>query len=356
MHKAIALAKRAEGLTRPNPPVGAVIVAHNEIIGSGYHHKAGSAHAEVLAIKSAGQQKCEGATIYVTLEPCSTHGRTPPCTDAIINAGIKKVIVGTLDPNPQHAGRGIKILRKAGLEVLVNIAGSDAKELLAPFAKWIMTNRPLVSLKLGVTLDGHIADAGYKSQWITGSKSRQRVQQLRKRADAVMVGSGTVCIDNPSLLCRLRKKPVALRIIVDSTGKTPLSSKVVTDGFADKTIIATTKKCSKKKIDTYKKLGADVWVLPAMKDKVSLKSLITKLGRYGIMNVLCEGGGVLAEALVKADLVDEYLVFMAPKVLGGQAVPAFGGSGWKLGGEPNLKFTDIEKLGDDIFIRAIKGK
>ena len=353
MLKAIALAKRAEGITRPNPPVGAIVVSDGKVIGSGYHHKAGSAHAEVLAIKSAGLDKCKNTTIYVTLEPCSTYGCTPPCTEAIINAGIKRVVIGTCDPNPLHGGRGIKILRKAGIEVTSNVAGDAAEQLLAPFANWITTNRPLLSLKLGMTLDGRIADAGYKSQWITGKKSRQKVQQLRRRADAVMVGSGTVCADNPSLLCRLRKNPAALRVIVDSTGKTPLNAKVLTDGFAEKTIIATTKKCSDRRINAYTKLGAEVWILPTSKEKVSLKSLITRLGKTGVMNVLCEGGGVLAESLVKTNLIDEYLIFMAPKLLGGKAIPAFGGTGWKLGVEPRLLFTDIEKLGDDIFIRAV---
>ena len=356
MLKAIALARRAEGMTRPNPPVGAVIVANGTIIGQGYHHKAGGPHAEVLAIKSAGLDKCKNATIYVTLEPCSTHGRTPPCTDAIIKAGIKRVIIGIRDPNPQHAGRGVRILRRAGIEVSINVALEEATELLAPFAKWITTKRPLLSLKLGMTLDGRIADENYKSQWITGKESRQQVQQLRKRADAVMVGSGTTCADDPSLLCTLRKNPSALRVIVDSTGKTPVTAKVLTDGFADKTVIATTKNCSLKKIDAYRKLGAEVWVMPAAKGKISIKSLLTRLGKNGVMNVLCEGGGVLAEALVKADVVDEYLIFMAPKLLGGKAVPAFGGVGWHLGKEPELQFTDIKQLGADIFIRAVKGK
>ncbi len=355
MLKAVALARRAEGMTRPNPPVGAVVVSNGEIIGRGYHHKAGGAHAEVLAIKSAGLDKCKNAAIYVTLEPCSTYGRTPPCTETIIAAGIKRVVIGVTDPNPLHAGRGIKILRKAGIAVDVNVAHDEAEELLAPFAKWIMTKRPLLSLKLGMTLDGRIADAAYKSQWITGAKARQQVQQLRRRADAVMVGGGTLCADNPSLLCRLRKKPAALRVIVDSTGKTPLTAKVLTDGFAEHTIIATTKECSDKRISAYEKLGTEVWILPTAKGQVSLKSLITRLGKAGVMNVLCEGGGVLAESLVKSKLVDEYLIFMAPKILGGKAIPAFGGTGWKLGGEPNLKFTDVEKLGDDIFIRAVKG-
>ncbi len=355
MQKAISLAKRAEGMTCPNPPVGAVVVCDGKVIGAGYHKKAGTPHAEVLAIKSAGIDNCKNATIYVTLEPCSTYGRTPPCTEAIIDAGFQRVVVGICDPNPQHAGYGIDILRKAGITVDVNILKDAAKELLAPFAKLITTNHPLVSLKLGMTLDGRIADANYKSQWITGAKARQRVQKLRKRADAIMVGCGTVCADNPSLLCRLRKSPVALRVIVDSTGKTPLTSKILTDGFADKTVIATTKRCPEKQIDAYNKLGADVWVMPSIKDKVSLKSLMTKLGKYGVMNVLCEGGGVLAEALAKSNLVDEYLIFMAPKILGGQAIPAFGGLGWKLGKEPGLEFTDVERVGADLFIRAVKG-
>ena len=356
MLKAIALAKRAEGATRPNPPVGALVVAGGNVIGTGYHHKAGGPHAEILAIKSAGLQKCKNATIYVTLEPCSTHGRTPPCTDAIIKAGIKRVVIALRDPNPQHAGRGVRILRRAGIEVTIDVALEEASALLAPFAKWITTGRPLLSLKLGMTLDGNIADKNYKSQWITGKESRQQVQQLRKRADAIMVGSGTVSADNPSLLCTLRKNTSALRVIVDSAGKTPVTAKVLTDGFADKTVIATTKSCSLKKIDAYRKLGAEVWVMPAAKGKVSIKSLLAKLGKNGVMNVLCEGGGILAEALVKADVVDEYLIFMAPKLLGGKAVPAFGGVGWHLGKEPELQFVDTKRVGKDLFIRAVKGK
>ncbi len=355
MRQALKLAEYGEGLTRPNPPVGAVVVAGGKVIGKGWHKKPGSAHAEILAIKSAGAENCRGATIYVTLEPCSTYGRTPPCTEAIISAGFKRVVIALSDPNPRHAGRGIMILRKAGIAVDVNVEREAAERILAPFAKWIIHKRPFVSLKMGMTVDGRIADAGGKSQWITGVHARKRVQLLRKRADVVMVGVGTVIADNPSLLCRLRKKPAALRVIVDTNGKTPLKSKVLTDGFSDKTIIATTDKCPVSKLNLFRKTGADVWVLPASEGKVSLKSLMVRLGKSGIMNVLCDGGGVLAESLVKSDLVDEYLFFIAPKLLGGMAVPVFNGRGWRLSNAANLKFTDMERTGEDIFIRAVKG-
>ena len=352
MQRALALARKGEGRTHPNPPVGAVLTVKGKIVGEGFHKKAGMPHAEVEAIRSSSINTRNG-TLYVTLEPCSTIGKTPACTVAIINAGIKRVVVGVKDPNPKHYGRGIRALRKAGVKVEMSKNHDAANELIAPFATWVLTGRPLVTLKLGMTIDGRIADSTGKSQWITGSKSRSAVQNLRKRVDAVIVGCGTAVTDDPSLLSDGRRDDSLRRVIVDSTGRLPFASKVLNDGNAASTILATTKKCPASRVIKYEAKGAEVWVLQSSGGGVSIPRLISRLGKEGLTHVLCEGGGELAYSLIKANAVDEYIFFIAPKVLGGTcSVPAVGGTGWMLDNVPELDFTMIEKLGRDVMLKA----
>lgn len=325
MQRALVLARLGEGLTRPNPPVGAVLVQNGRIISEGFHKKAGGPHAEVNCLKPVSGN-LESAILYVTLEPCSTYGRTPPCTDLILARGIRHVVIGAKDPNPAHAGRGIRILRRAGVEVITGICRAEAEALIAPFAKRILTGMPYVTLKLAATLDGKIADASGKSKWITGPQARAKVQELRRSADAIMVGAGTVRADNPSLLPRPAKGRVPWRVIIGSDiSKT---SKVLTDEAADRTLVM----------------------------NGSLKKILRELGELGVMHVLCEGGGELAGALVRAGLVDEFALFVAPSLLGGDGIPMFGKKGWPLIKMPLLNFQALEKCGKDVFIRALPVK
>lgn len=322
MQRALALARRGEGLTRPNPPVGAVLVQNGKIIAEGFHKKAGGPHAEVNCLKSA-IGNLQSAILYVTLEPCSTYGRTPPCTDLILAHGISRVVIGAKDPNPAHAGRGIRILRHAGVEVITGVCRAEAELLIAPFSKLILTGRPYVTLKLASTLDGRIADASGKSKWITGPQARAKVQELRRSADAIMVGAGTVRSDDPSLLPRPAKGRMPWRVIVGSTLQA--NAKVLTDEAADQTLV----------------MGG------------SLKKILCDLGKHGVMHVLCEGGGELAGSLVRAGLVDEFALFVAPSMLGGDGIPLFGAKGWPLTKMPLLSFQTLEKCGKDVFIRAL---
>ena len=327
MHRALALARRGEGLTRPNPPVGAVLVQDGKIIAEGFHKKAGGPHAEVNCLKSAiGNHK--SAILYVTLEPCSTFGRTPPCTDLILARGIRRVVIGAKDPNPAHAGRGVRILRRAGVEVITGVCRAEAQALIAPFSKLILTGLPYVTLKLAATIDGRIADVSGKSKWITGPQARAKVQELRRSVDAIMVGAGTVRADDPSLLPRPAKGRTPWRVIVGSTLQA--NAKVLRDEAAEQTLVM----------------------------NGPLKKILRDLGSRGVMHVLCEGGGELAGSLVRAGLVDEFALFVAPSLLGGDGVPMFGKKGWPLTKMPLLSFRTLEKCGKDVFIRAmpVRGK
>ena len=352
MTEALRLARLGEGLTRPNPPVGAVVVRRGRRVGSGYHRKAGGPHAEVYALRQAGVH-ARGATLYVTMEPCSTWGRTPPCTEAIIKAGVKKVVVAIPDPNPRHAGMGIRLLRRAGVEVVSGMGAEEARVMLAPFASAMLRRRPYVTLKLAESLDGRIADRRGCSKWITGSKARALVQGVRRRADAVMVGAGTVLKDDPSLLPRPGKGRKPFRVIVDAVGKLPPSRRVFEDEAALQTILATTSRCSTRRQSEYAAQGAQVWVLPSAGGGVSLPALMTALRGIGVLHVLCEGGAELAASLIRAKLVDEWILFIAPVVMGGDGVAAVGGVGWPLANVPRMRIIETRQVGDDVVIRAV---
>ncbi len=290
--RAIGLAEAFVGQTSPNPPVGAVCVRDGVLLGEGAHQGAGLPHAEVNALAPVADAR--GATLYVTLEPCSTTGRTPPCCDLILARGIARVVVGCLDPNPKHAGRGIELLRAQGVEVLIaeGEIAERCKQLVAPFVKAVTTGVPYVRLKLALTLDGFVADRTGTSRWITGAEARAYVQGLRSRVDAVMVGAGTVRADHPSLQPHLPEAPQKWRVLIDR------HEPIAAADIDARTLVAT------------RDLGYDG------KD---LRVMLQALCRRGVNDVLCEGGGVLAGALLEAGLVDELLLIYAPKVLGDAA-------------------------------------
>lgn len=351
MEEALRLARLGEGLTRPNPPVGAVVVRGSRRVGSGWHRRAGGPHAEIHALRQAGRQ-AQGATLYVTLEPCSTWGRTPPCTEAIIAAGIVRVVAAMADPNPRHAGRGFRVLRRAGIEVERGPCAAAARDLLAPFTSSMLRQRPFVTLKLAESLDGRIADSQGRSKWISGSTSRGIVQALRRRADAVLVGSGTVLKDDPTLLPRPDRGRRPYRVIVDASGRVPVSSKVLTDEASSRTILATTKRCPVECRAAYGAGGARVLVLPASGRGVSLPALMKSLQKLGVLHLLCEGGGELAASLVNGHLVDELVMFVAPILIGGAGRTTLAGPGWPLARAPRFTPVETRRVGQDILIRA----
>lgn len=350
MAEALRLAGLGEGLTRPNPPVGAVVVRGGKVVGHGYHRRAGGPHAEVYALRQAGRL-AKGATLYVTLEPCSTWGRTPPCTDAIIASGVKRVVAAVRDPNPRHAGRGFRLLRRAGIAVEVGVRGREANELIAPFASCLLLNRPFVTVKLAVSVDGRIADATGRSKWISGEASRREVQAMRRRSDAVMVGAGTVLADDPSLLPRPAKGRKPFRVVVDSRGHVSPKASVFRNQAAGRTIVATTRRCAAVRCVGYEEAGGTVWTLPGVAGGVSLAALMRRLAGAGVMRVLVEGGGALAEALFKAECVDELVLFVAPRILGGRGVSSIGGGGWLLPRAPRLHMMEMRRVDCDLLVR-----
>ena len=352
MARALEQARRGEGLTRPNPAVGAVVVRDGRVVGEGYHRRAGGPHAEVVALRRAGA-KARGATIYVTFEPCCTWGRTPPCTDAIAAAGIRRVVVSVRDPNPRHAGRGLDVLRKRGITVEEGVLADEGRRLLAPFAKWITTGRPYVTLKLGMTVDGLLADAVGASRWITGAKARREVHQLRRRVDAILVGRRTVALDDPSLLPMpsMGRKP--LRVIVDPSGRLSLRHRVFVDGLAEQTLVVTSAASSARYRNGLRRRGVAIASLRSSQGRIAPGQLLRAIGKRGVLHLLCEGGGELAESLIRAGAVDEFWFFVAPRLLGGQGVRAVAGRGWPLARCPRLRFVEHRPVGDDILIRAV---
>ena len=354
MQRALALARRGEGLTRPNPAVGAVVVRQGRVVGEGFHRKAGGPHAEVLALRRAGP-RARGATLYVTLEPCSTWGRTPPCTEAILAAGIRRVVAAVRDPNPHHAGRGFAILRRRGVAVTEQIGAEEAADLLAPFATWITTGRPRVVLKLGQTLDGRIADARGRSRWITGPEARRQVQDLRRRSDAILVGRATAELDDPGLLPVPARGRCPWRVVLDSRGRLPLSHRIFTDGRARQTLVLTSAASSLRYRQRVTATGAEVVVVPRERGGgLRPAAVLQALGRRGVLQVLCEGGGRLAGRLLKQKLVDEAWIYVAPRLLGDGARPSVAGVRWGLAEDAGLRVTDCRMVGPDVLIKTVR--
>ncbi len=314
MRRALVLARRGVGKTSPNPAVGAVLVRKGRVVGEGWHQRAGGPHAEIGALRQA-----RGDTLYVTLEPCCTWGRTPPCTDAIIGAGIKRVVVAARDPNSRHDGRGLRILRRAGVSVDAGLLAHEAARLNEPFNKWITTGTPLVIAKAAMSLDGKIATRTGDSKWITSEAARREAHRLRSRVDAVMVAAGTVIRDDPQLTLRhgvRGRQP--WRVVVDARGRAPRTAKLFTDSNRQRTIVVTTSLSSPTWRRSLALRGVTVLVVRRAGKHVALPALLKALGACEITSVLVEGGGDFLGALFAARLVDRVALFYAPLVLGGR--------------------------------------
>lgn len=357
MRLALRVAKRGMGKTSPNPLVGAVVVKGRNILGRGYHRRAGEAHAEILALRQAGK-KASGATLYLNLEPCAHFGKTPPCTLAILHAGIQRVVAGMKDPNPLVSGRGIRQLRRAGVQVEVGVLKEECQELNAPFCKFITARKPFVTLKAAVSLDGKMATRSGDSRWISSGASRNYVHHLRQFSDAVMVGIGTVLKDDPLLTVRLPgKNPPGhpLRVIVDSRLRIPLHSKLARTARRYPTLVATTEVASSSKIKGLARAKLEVLVIKSdAQRRVSLKALMEELARRGVVTVLLEGGSTLNASALKERLVDRFLFFIAPRIIGGQRAPGvIGGEGaMRLKEAEALKITKVRRIGPDLLIEA----
>ncbi|WP_042144395.1 bifunctional diaminohydroxyphosphoribosylaminopyrimidine deaminase/5-amino-6-(5-phosphoribosylamino)uracil reductase RibD [Paucisalibacillus sp. EB02] len=346
MDLALQNAKAMKGQTDPNPLVGSVIVNDNRIVGVGTHLKAGEPHAEIHALRMAGD-KAKGGTIYVTLEPCSHHGRTGPCAEAIVQAGIKKVVIATLDPNPIVAGNGVKILESAGIEVITGIREQVSVKMNEVFNKFIVEKKPFVTMKAGVTLDGKVATHTFSSKWITSEDARRDVHHLRNEHMAILVGINTVLKDNPSLTTRIPNGRNPLRVIMDSSLKIPLDANVVNDRQA-KTWIFTSQHYDELKKQALEDMGVRVFVTSS-RNSIDPKEVVDILGEHLISSVFIEGGGNIHASFLENKLVDKVVLYFAPKLVGGKDAPTFlEGEGISdMADAIELSDTDMEKIGKD---------
>lgn len=360
MTLALRLAAKGRGTTSPNPMVGAVVVRQGRIIGQGFHLRPGTPHAEIHALRQAGEQ-AQGATLYVTLEPCCHLGkRTPPCVPEILRSGVRRVVIAMQDPNPSVKGKGAAALRRAGLSVTVGVARSEAEALNKAYCHWMKTGRPYVTLKAGMTLDGKLATATGESRWITGEASRQEGHQLRCRVDAVLIGVETVLADDPALTARkglrleqlTRRQP--LRIVVDSRLRTPLKAQVLTQQEKAKTMIVTMAAAPTARRSALQKKGIEILTLPSLRGRVSLPALLKELGRRGIISLLVEGGSEVNAAMLKAKLVDHVRLYIAPLLLGGRnAKGVLGGeSPARLAGAVKLRHMVTRSLDNDLVVEG----
>ncbi len=352
MLQAIQLAKQGEGWTNPNPMVGAVIVKNGRIIGKGYHKKCGELHAERNAIASL-TESAEGATIYVTLEPCCHYGKTPPCTEAIIEQKIKRVVIGSRDPNPKVSGKGIKMLQEAGIEVIEDFMREECDRLNPVFFHYITTKTPYVVMKYAMTLDGKIATKTGASKWITGEAAREEVQHMRHRYMGIMAGIGTVLADDPMLNVRVEGWKSPIRILCDSGLRIPLDGQIVKSAGKYRTIVAyADSENTEAKRKRLHEMGVETICCPDENNQVDLKKLMKYLGEEGIDSILLEGGGTLNDSALRAGIVQEVQAFIAPKLFGGMnSKTPVEGIGVRFPSEAvKLKCTDICQIGEDIRI------
>jgi len=349
LKRTLELAEKGRGFASPNPVVGAVIVKNDEVVGEGFHVKFGAPHAEVMALERAGEA-ARDAALYVNLEPCCYFGKTPPCVDAIIKAGIREVYIGTIDPNPRVNGNGVRILQEAGLNVRIGVLESEARRINRGFISIMERQRPWITLKLALTADGFIADATGKSRWITGSEARKFVLGQRRLHDAVMVGMGTVFKDDPGLLPEDRSGAVPFRVILDEALNMPQRMQLVTDDYHKRTVIVTG--CAEKTEKIHQFESAGIKIIQSAKDEFGwlvLPEVFSKLVSLGITSVYCEGGSQLAGSLMAHGLVDELQIFIAPKMLG-EGLRALSGFMRSLDQAIALEWERVEKLGADVLL------
>ncbi|WP_257461242.1 bifunctional diaminohydroxyphosphoribosylaminopyrimidine deaminase/5-amino-6-(5-phosphoribosylamino)uracil reductase RibD [Archangium lipolyticum] len=352
----LALEEAAKGLgrTSPNPVVGAVLVKGGRIIARGYHRRAGTAHAEVVALEAAGS-KARGADLYTTLEPCDHYGRTPPCSQAILDAGVRRVFVASSDPNPKVNGKGVARLRRAGVEVVTGVLKDEADKLNRPFFKAVGTGLSYVTLKAAVTLDGKLATATGDSRWVTGEQARAWVHRLRDQVDVILVGANTVRKDNPQLTTRLPdgggKDPV--RVLVDSHLRLSPKLTVFTQRSLARTVVATLEDPADRKAKRFLAAGADVWRMPEKDGRVDLEALMRRLAKEGLNHVLVEGGAEMYGSFLRQELADELLLFVAPKLIGGEGLSWSGSLGIKqMARALTVNTLSFEQVGEDLLLRA----
>lgn len=344
MREAFKLAKKGRGRTSPNPLAGAVVVKDGQIVGKGYHHKAGEAHAEVLALEEAGA-KAEDATLYVNLEPCAHTGRTPPCVKEIVKAKISRVVAAMYDPNPIVDGKGLAFLQQAKIQTTIGVLEDEALELNEYFVKYTTTGLPFVFLKIAITLDGKIATKTGDSKWITSREARTQVHRLRNEVDATLAGIGTILRDNSRLTTRLigKQKHDPIRVVVDSLLKVPLRANIFTEESNAGNIIVTTKKTKmhaySHRLEEIEKAGSKVLVVDSLgKNKVCLRKMLVELGKMGITSLMIEGGAEIAGSALDEGIVDKIIFFIAPKIVGGKFAPG------PVGGKGVLKITEATPL------------
>lgn len=355
MARALELARRGEGFVEPNPQVGAVVLAADgRVVGEGWHERHGGPHAEVVALSAAGEE-ARGGTLVVTLEPCCHHGKTPPCTDTVIAAGIRRVVVGAGDPFPAVAGGGIARLRAAGLEVESGVLSAEAERLTAPFRRLVTSGRPWVIAKWAMSLDGRIAAASGSSNWISGEASRGVVHALRGRMDAILVGIGTALADDPLLTARPPGHRVPLRVVVDSAARLPPESRLVQSAHEVPILVAVGPEAPEDRVATLRSLGCRIWRGAEADRDVRLASLLGHLGGQRLTNLLVEGGSEIFGSLRDAGFIDEVWAFVAPKLVGGSRSPAaIGGEGaWLVDNGQRIAVEGVMPLGDDLLIRGL---
>ncbi|MEI6207560.1 MAG: bifunctional diaminohydroxyphosphoribosylaminopyrimidine deaminase/5-amino-6-(5-phosphoribosylamino)uracil reductase RibD [Desulfuromonadales bacterium] len=355
MKRAVTLARKGIGKTSPNPAVGCVIVKDGRIIGEGWHRRAGGPHAEVHALEKAGEA-ARGADVYVTLEPCSHTGKTPPCSRALIRAGVRRVVAGVLDPNPKVNGAGLTELRQRGIETNCGVLEDECRAINRAFFKHVTTGLPFVTFKCAMTLDGKIATATGESRWVSCEQSRRYVHRMRSEHDAIMVGVDTIIADNPQLTVRHVKGRNPVRVIVDTHLRTPESVGVIEGELAKGTIIATTESSPKMHL-RYTQHGAAILVCEEFDGRVSMSDLLRKLGETGIQSILLEGGSRLAGAMLKQALIDEFVLFIAPKILGSDGFAPFALHGiTSMDNACRLTFGHVAHIGQDLIVHAYPEK
>lgn len=321
MRHALSLARKGKGFTSPNPCVGAVVVSNKKVIGRGWHRQAGDPHAEVHALREAGES-ARGATLYVTLEPCAHYGRTLPCTELITNSGLARVVIAIKDPNPLVNGKGLDKLRRNGINIDVGLMGQEATRLIEEFVAFQTQNRPFVTLKIAMSLDGKIATHTGQSQWITGKRARRIAHRLRHEHDAVLVGVNTVLQDDPRLTVRLTGRwTQPQRIVADSNARTPANARVISESTKSKCLIATTRLAPKQKRDALAGAGAEIMIVRRTNGRTNLSHLMQLLAERNITSVLIEGGGELAWSAAHANIIDKMVLFVGPLLLGGRDAP-----------------------------------